>query len=260
MRALRDTNLPKFVDADFGIFLGLVIDLFPKVESPKQTDPAITAALNEVLDDVETPFVRDEHDVFVAKCLSLAELFSVRHCVFVLGAAGSAKSCVWQALAKAQTNIGHGGGKTAFATLNPKAVSSNELYGYIHPTTKEPNDGVIAKIMRDFSKSEAPGFKWVVLDGDIDAEWIESMNTVMDDNKVLTLVSNERIPLTPSMRLLLEVSHMRNASPATASRGGVLFSTSRMSGGARCLLSGSPPRATSGARAKRTASSSTSRS
>ena len=71
--------------------------------------------------------------------LSLAELFSVRHCVFVLGAAGSAKSCVWQALAKAQTNISHGGGKTAFATLNPKAVSSNELYGYINPVTKEPN-------------------------------------------------------------------------------------------------------------------------
>ncbi len=45
--------------------------------------------------------------------------------------------------------------------------------------------------------------QWIVLDGDIDAEWIESMNTVMDDNKMLTLASNERIPLTPSMRLLL---------------------------------------------------------
>ena len=58
MRALRDTNLPKFVDADFGIFLGLVIDLFPKVESPKQTDPAITAALNEVLAGLSDPAPR----------------------------------------------------------------------------------------------------------------------------------------------------------------------------------------------------------
>lgn len=45
----------------------------------------------------------------------------------------------------------------------------------------------------------------------------------MDDNKVLTLVSNDRIPLTASMRLLFEVSNLKNASPATVSRGGVLF-------------------------------------
>jgi dynein heavy chain len=45
----------------------------------------------------------------------------------------------------------------------------------------------------------------------------------MDDNKVLTLVSNDRIPLTPSMRLLFEVSNLKNATPATVSRGGVLF-------------------------------------
>lgn len=62
-----------------------------------------------------------------------------------------------------------------------------------------------------------------VLDGDIDAEWIESMNTVMDDNKMLTLASNERIPLTPSMRLLLEINHMNHCSPATVSRGGVIY-------------------------------------
>lgn len=65
--------------------------------------------------------------------------------------------------------------------------------------------------------------KWTVLDGDVDTLWIESLNTVMDDNKVLTLVSNDRIPLTPTMRLLFEVSNLKNASPATVSRGGVLF-------------------------------------
>jgi len=49
------------------------------------------------------------------------------------------------------------------------------------------------------------------------------MNTVMDDNKVLTLVSQERIPLTAAMRLMLEISHLKNAIPATVSRGGVLY-------------------------------------
>jgi dynein heavy chain len=94
--------------------------------------------------------------------------------------------------------------------------------------TKEWKDGVIAVIMRDMNKcngkyKQSHKYKWVVLDGDIDPEWIETMNTVMDDNKVLTLVSQERIPLTPSMRLVLEISNMRNATPATASRGGVLY-------------------------------------
>ena len=45
----------------------------------------------------------------------------------------------------------------------------------------------------------------------------------MDDNKVLTLVSNDRFPLTPSMRLLFEISNLKYATPATVSRAGVLF-------------------------------------
>ena len=93
----------------------------------------------------------------------------------------------------------------------------------MHPVTKDPHDGIISLIMRTFSKNTSPVPKFIVLDGDIDAEWIESMNTVMDDNKVLTLVSNERIPLSASMRMIFEISHLRNASPATVSRAGVIF-------------------------------------
>lgn len=74
-----------------------------------------------------------------------------------------------------------------------------------------------------FSINQVNKHQWIVLDGDIDAEWIESMNTVMDDNKMLTLASNERIPLTPTMRLLLEINHMNHCSPATVSRGGVIY-------------------------------------
>ena len=111
--------------------------------------------------------------------------------------------------------------------VNPKAITSDELYGTMSKS-KEWKDGAIAVIMRNMSK-EINGYKashkwkWVILDGDIDATWIESMNTVMDDNKVLTLVSNERIPFTSTMRMLLEIQDMKHASPATVSRGGVLF-------------------------------------
>ena len=54
-------------------------------------------------------------------------------------------------------------------------------------------------------------------------QWIESLNTVMDDNKILTLASNERIALIPEMRLLFEISNLRTATPATVSRAGILY-------------------------------------
>lgn len=41
--------------------------------------------------------------------------------------------------------------------------------------------------------------------------------------QVLTLANNERIPLTPSMRLLFEISHLKHATPATVSRAGILY-------------------------------------
>lgn len=59
--------------------------------------------------------------------------------------------------------------------------------------------------------------------GDIDPMWIESLNTVMDDNKVLTLASNERIALTNEMRLLFEIADLKAATPATVSRAGILY-------------------------------------
>jgi dynein heavy chain len=65
--------------------------------------------------------------------------------------------------------------------------------------------------------------KWLLLDGDLDANWIESMNSVMDDNKILTLANNERIPLKPHMRMIFEIRDLRFATPATVSRAGILY-------------------------------------
>ena len=121
----------------------------------------------------------------------------MRHCVFVIGPPGSGKTAVWKTLTKTYIN---GGEDCEYDTLNPKAITSDELFG-AYTKTKEWKNGVIAVIMKNQVKNEEKykpthAHKWSVLDGDIDPEWIESLNTVMDDNKVLTLVSNDRIFLT----------------------------------------------------------------
>ena len=46
--------------------------------------------------------------------------------------------------------------------------------------------GLFSVVMRDLANMHSDNPKWIVLDGDIDPMWIESLNTVMDDNKVLT--------------------------------------------------------------------------
>lgn len=67
--------------------------------------------------------------------------------------------------------------------LNPKAVTNDELFGIINPATREWKDGLLSVLMREQANLQGDHPKWIVLDGDIDPMWIESLNTVMDDNK-----------------------------------------------------------------------------
>ncbi|KAM8836943.1 LOW QUALITY PROTEIN: dynein axonemal heavy chain 9 [Spinachia spinachia] len=201
MRALRDFNIPKIVTEDMSVFMGLIGDLFPSLDVPRQRDLDLTL---------------QAEDNFVLKI----ELLAVRHSVFVIGSAGTGKSQLMRSL---QRNNQRRKRRPVWTDLNPKAVTNDELFGIINPVTREWKDGLFSNIMRDLANVTHNAPKWIVLDGDIDPMWIESLNTVMDDNKVLTLASNERIPLNPTMRLVFEISHHCTATLATVSRAGILY-------------------------------------
>ena len=222
MRALRDFNTPKIPNNDIPIFLRLISDLFPGLDLAPKVNDTLKKMCVEVC---KASNLRAE-EVFVGKVMQFEELLDVRHSVFLLGPAGCGKSSVWKTLVACH-NLGKSKVVTLYETVNPKSVNTDELYGYM-TLTKDWRDGVLSIIMRNMSKNVSPyqpnqTGKWVLLDGDIDSLWIESMNTVMDDNKVLTLVSNERIPLSDAMRMVFEIHSLRNATPATVSRAGILY-------------------------------------
>ncbi|BFF92572.1 dynein beta chain ciliary [Drosophila madeirensis] len=216
MRALRDFNIPKIVTDDVPVFMGLIGDLFPALDVPRKRNMEFEAVIKRSAIDLKL----QPEDGFILKIVQLEELFAVRHSVFIIGFAGTGKSEVWKTLNKTYQNQKR---KPHYNDLNPKAVTNDELFGIVNPATREWKDGLFSILMRDQANLGGTGPKWIVLDGDIDPMWIESLNTVMDDNKVLTLASNERIALTKEMRLLFEIASLRTATPATVSRAGILY-------------------------------------
>ncbi|XP_070067151.1 dynein beta chain, ciliary [Drosophila virilis] len=216
MRALRDFNIPKIVTDDLPVFMGLIGDLFPALDVPRKRNYEFEAVIKRSAIDLKL----QPEDGFILKIVQLEELFAVRHSVFIIGFAGTGKSEVWKTLNKTYHNQKR---KPHYNDLNPKAVTNDELFGIVNPATREWKDGLFSILMRDQANLGGTGPKWIVLDGDIDPMWIESLNTVMDDNKVLTLASNERIALTKEMRLLFEIASLRTATPATVSRAGILY-------------------------------------
>jgi dynein heavy chain len=109
--------------------------------------------------------------------------------------------------------------------INPKSISTEEFFGF-YDLTQKPKawmEGVCSSLLKTMCSEPQNVNRWLVLDGPVDTLWIESMNSVLDDNKLLTLNNGDRIALTKNVRLLFEVQDLSVASPATVSRAGMIY-------------------------------------
>ena len=63
-------------------------------------------------------------------------------------------------------------------------------------------DGILANTVREAAGDKSSDTHWITLDGPVDAKWIENLNTVLDDNMKLCLISGEIVKLTQRMKMM----------------------------------------------------------
>ena len=220
VQSIRDTVGPKLIKQDVQTLIDIQNDDFPGV-------PYVPADLNTLSDAIEA-VMNERHlkptETWMTKILQLYQIQRIHHGVMMVGPSGSGKSQIWRVLLQALQRIE--GIEGVCHVINPKVMSKEALYGNLDNTTREWTDGLFTSILRkivDNLRGEESKRHWIVFDGDVDPVWVENLNSVLDDNKLLTLPNGERLGLPPNVRIMFEVQDLKYATLATVSRCGMVW-------------------------------------
>ncbi|KAJ3390612.1 Cytoplasmic dynein 2 heavy chain 1 [Lobulomyces angularis] len=216
VKALRVNTLSKLTFSDSKRFNALMNDVFPKV----QTEDINYAELSKYVKESYLELNLIYNDTQAEKIFQFYEACRQRMGVVIVGPSGSGKSVLWKVLRLALSKCGQ---KLKHFVMNPKSIDRQTLLGHMDMDTREWSDGIITYASRQAVKESVDTKTWIICDGDVDPEWVESLNSVLDDNRLLTMPNGERIQFGPNVNFIFETHNLKFASPATVSRMGMIF-------------------------------------
>ncbi|MCJ1268673.1 hypothetical protein MMC22_008561 [Lobaria immixta] len=220
VQSIRETIAPKLIRSDVETMKKIELQAFPGVEYT----PANLGQLEQAIRTEAAEANLIVNDTWMTKIIQLYQIQTIHHGVMMVGDSGSGKSAIWKVLLRSLQRIE--GVEGVFHIIDSKVMSKEALYGNLDSTTREWTDGLCTSILRkivDNLRGEDCKRHWIVFDGDVDPEWVENLNSVLDDNKLLTLPNGERLNLPPNVRILFEVETLKYATLATVSRCGMVW-------------------------------------
>lgn len=219
VQVLTENNLPSLTQEDSVLFLELVGTLFPGASGKKLEDVKRSDICRAIC---EAKFL--EYDAIAAirwkeKLENFYDTCQVRRGICLVGPTGSGKSAIFQTCL--QTLERTSGAVQWVKTINPKAIELFKIFGYYDVSKSKWREGIFSILWRKVAKNFSTD-SWLVFDGPVDSEWLENLNTALDDTEVLALANGDRLPFPRNLKIVLETEHLENASPAIASRLGIV--------------------------------------
>lgn len=216
VEAIRTDTLSKLTYGDSIKFDKLLNDIFAGIQFNKTDNTDLVSVAREVSNAMG--YITNNRQIM--KCVELHEQLKQRMGVAIVGPSGSGKTTIRNILIKALKKMGKNIKQYVF---NPKSMPRNQLLGYVDTETRQWTDGVLTLYSIQVTAEPADVISWIVCDGDVDPEWIESLNSVLDDNRLLTLPSGWRIQFGTNVNFIFETDDLSCASPATISRLGIVY-------------------------------------
>lgn len=215
VQSLKPNVMSKLTLNDCKRFNMLLEDVFPQLQLNSNANKEFRSKVIEAFQIMGLS--RNERQV--DKCIELFEQLSKRIGVAVLGPPSSGKSTVIAVLKSVLASIS----KTVRTyIISPKSMDRSQLLGHLDINTRQWYDGVLTQTAIAVNSEPPEVTSWIICDGDVDPEWIEALNSVLDDNKLLTLPSGWRIQFGNNVNFIFETHDLINASPATISRMGII--------------------------------------
>lgn len=237
IRALGEILKPKLHDGDVSVYERAISVVFTEATC---FVPTLPGEIEEALTSVMTEQQLVKSSRFMEKIRQLYSLLQHQSGVMLVGPTGSGKSTVWRTLYEAMKRLSSKDGyhsrksdhrqfRSSLTVADAKLLCPKQLYGGLDAVTREWSDGLFTKTLRSMSETASldepkRGFPlhWIVFDGDVDPDWVENLNSVLDDNRILTLPNGEQVPLPENARILFETEHLKHANPSTVSRCGMV--------------------------------------